>query len=139
MLQFPYLKKKSPSEPKGSQLFSFIIALNLIILIAASYICKYLSTYLIVAFSSNHNFLPFGQNLMLVIQVLSFFRHIENRVCIRKFRYIAIPCLLELSAVCLLNLHFAATGRTLCCYFIIQLYHRPEVVLGVVDVLFFGC
>jgi hypothetical protein len=131
--------QRHPSEPKGSQLFNFIITLHLIILIVTSYICKYLSIYFIVAFSTNHNFFPFGPNLMLVTQILGLFRYIKNRVCVRKFRYIAIPCLLELSVVCLLNLHLVATGGTLCCYFIIQLYHRPEVVLGVADVLFFGC
>jgi hypothetical protein len=40
---------------------------------------------------------------------------------------------------CLSTFHLATFEGALCCYVIIQLYHRPEVVLGVVDVLFFGC
>jgi hypothetical protein len=35
----------------------------------------------------------------------------------------------------LLNLHLETTEGTLCCYFIIQFYHRRELVLGVVGAL----
>jgi hypothetical protein len=47
--------------------------------------------------------------------------------------------LISLFMDCLSTFRFAATGKTLCCLFIIQLYHRLEVVLRVVDGLFFGC
>jgi hypothetical protein len=47
--------------------------------------------------------------------------------------------LISLFMDCSSTFRLETTEGTLCYYFIIQLYHRPEVVLGVVDVLFFGC
>jgi hypothetical protein len=138
MLRSSSSNKGTLRSRRGHNSSTLLSLCTWLFLIATSYICKYLCIYFIVAFSTNHNFFPFGPNLMLVTQVLSFFRHMKNRVCTRKvsFRYIAIPCLLALSADCLLNLHLEITEGTLCCYFIIQFYQHLGLVLGLVSALF---